>query len=169
VAATETIDVDALAPPAPSIPGVLCALPACLSSPLLLKVELDASFVLVDAWFLDPIRAFNPVPACVPHFRLLNDVDHSAEKDYYGIMMMETRTDAGSDSIVVPAPTHSLRLQSTMTRLIFPFVLPSQRTTFETVHYKIAPTPATAQPTPPPLSPSNCATITTPPPSVSAL
>jgi hypothetical protein len=78
VASTETVVAAALEPPASPIAGALWALSACLLSPLLYKSELDASFVSADAWFLDSIRASNPVPACRSRFRLLHDVELSA-------------------------------------------------------------------------------------------
>jgi hypothetical protein len=88
VASTETVVVAALAPSAPPIAGALWELQSCLLSPFLLETELDASFSSADVWFLDSFRAFNPVPACVPRFRPLNDVEFSAEKDDVGMTMM---------------------------------------------------------------------------------
>jgi hypothetical protein len=104
VACTETVVAAALAPPAPQIAGALWELPACLSHALFLECELDACFVSANGWFLVCIIASNHVSACVPRFRLFNDVEHSAEKDDCAITMMQTRTDAGFDNVVVPPP-----------------------------------------------------------------
>jgi hypothetical protein len=107
VASTETMVAAALEPLASPIAGALWAFPSCMTPPRLLVSELDTSFVSARARFLDPFRTSNPVPTCVSRFRLLNDVQHSVEKDGDGITMMETGTDAGFDNTVPPAPTAS--------------------------------------------------------------